>query len=307
MADNTQLGVGVGGDIIRDEDLGAGVKMPVSKIYTGAAGVDGGPVTADNRLPVATASNVAPGSDTDNVDVTLLGGADSYGLAQELRVRLLSGRNELSTTDQSVITCLSDLQIELCRILQGGGEGPLNVRINDPAPIAGTGQVGQEARGMVPILNGAIDTTNKLRTLLVDTLGRLNAVGPAAPGAVIALAGNPVYNGLSDGTAVRAVLGDTSGRQIAVGAAANAGAVTGNPILNAGYDGTLTRTLRTDLLGRLYVVDTGLDQQNVSRTLALDTRGRQDITNDSETTLLQGIQDRLDTMISLLQFMTGTT
>ena len=51
MADNTILNPGVGGDTVRNEDIG-GVKYPVSKIYTGAEGVNGGPVTDANPLPV---------------------------------------------------------------------------------------------------------------------------------------------------------------------------------------------------------------------------------------------------------------
>lgn len=60
MADNTTLNAGIGGDIVRTEDIG-GVKYPVSKIYLGAAGVNGGPVTAANPLPITDTS----GKNTD--------------------------------------------------------------------------------------------------------------------------------------------------------------------------------------------------------------------------------------------------
>jgi hypothetical protein len=52
MSDNTVLNPGSGGDTVRSEDVGAGVKIPASKIYTGAHGTDGGPVTTSNALPV---------------------------------------------------------------------------------------------------------------------------------------------------------------------------------------------------------------------------------------------------------------
>ena len=52
MADNTILNSGTGGDTIRTEDLGNGLKIAVSKIYLGTHGVDGGPVTGGNPLPV---------------------------------------------------------------------------------------------------------------------------------------------------------------------------------------------------------------------------------------------------------------
>lgn len=54
MADNTQLNQGVGGDLFRSEDIGS-YKIGVSKIYTGAFGIDDGPVTPDNPLPVLSA------------------------------------------------------------------------------------------------------------------------------------------------------------------------------------------------------------------------------------------------------------
>src|SRR4051812_39964922 len=52
MADNTQLNVGSGGDLIKTEDLGSS-KIAVSKIYLGAHGIDGGAVTASNPFPVS--------------------------------------------------------------------------------------------------------------------------------------------------------------------------------------------------------------------------------------------------------------
>ena len=52
MADNTQLNQGSGGDVIKTEDVGL-YKLAVSKIYLGSHGVDGGPVSAVNPLPVS--------------------------------------------------------------------------------------------------------------------------------------------------------------------------------------------------------------------------------------------------------------
>jgi len=56
MADNTQLNPGSGGDVLKTEDLGA-YKIAVSKIYLGAQGVDSGPVTASNPLPVSISNH----------------------------------------------------------------------------------------------------------------------------------------------------------------------------------------------------------------------------------------------------------
>lgn len=53
MADGTLLNNGTGGDTIQTEHPGGvGVKYPVTKIYTGALDVNGGPVTATNPLDV---------------------------------------------------------------------------------------------------------------------------------------------------------------------------------------------------------------------------------------------------------------
>jgi hypothetical protein len=56
VADNTTLNATTvaGGDVIATEDVGGGVKLPVSKIYTGPHGTNGGPVTATNPFPTIT-------------------------------------------------------------------------------------------------------------------------------------------------------------------------------------------------------------------------------------------------------------
>lgn len=59
MPDNTRLHLGAGGDLIRTEDIGGAYKVAVSKIYLGAHGIDGGPVTDDNPMPVSVAGIVS--------------------------------------------------------------------------------------------------------------------------------------------------------------------------------------------------------------------------------------------------------
>ncbi len=66
MAENTRLSLGVGGDLIRTEDIDGAYKIAVSKIYIGSQGVDGGPVTSLNPLPT---SIVGPVSVTGAVSV----------------------------------------------------------------------------------------------------------------------------------------------------------------------------------------------------------------------------------------------
>ena len=68
MADNTQLNPGSGGDLLRSEDLGS-YKLAVSKIYLGAHGVDAGPVTGSNPLPVSVGNFPASQPVTGTVSV----------------------------------------------------------------------------------------------------------------------------------------------------------------------------------------------------------------------------------------------
>jgi hypothetical protein len=92
-----------------------------------------------------------------------------------------------------------------------------------------------------------------LRAILTDASGRQEVVGAAANGA--AVAGNPVLIAGSDGANARTVLTDASGRPEVVGAAASGSAAVGNPVLTAGIDGSgNARTLLTDATGRLIMI-----------------------------------------------------
>lgn len=101
MADNTTLNSGSGGDVIRTEAVGA-VKINVGKIYTGAANVDGGPVTPTNPFPVMLMSGTSSqGSVTNPFFVTgtlqsgsvsgLLVGGQAVAGSNPLPVILYSG------------------------------------------------------------------------------------------------------------------------------------------------------------------------------------------------------------------------
>lgn len=91
------------------------------------------------------------------------------------------------------------------------------------------------------------------RFMLGDTSGRATIVGAAATGA--AVAGNPVYVGGKDGSGnAQPLATDTSGRPTVAGAAASGAAVAGNPVLVAGSDGTNARSVSTDTSGRVVTV-----------------------------------------------------
>ena len=99
--------------------------------------------------------------------------------------------------------------------------------------------------------------STNVQAILTDTSGRQIAVGAAADGA--AVAGNPVLIGGSDGTNAQNVLVDTSGRPRIVGAAADGAAVAGDPVLIGGSDGTNAQNILVDTSGRLQMVGAAAD------------------------------------------------
>lgn len=108
MADNTTLNSGAGGDTLRTDDVGGGVKIPVSKIHTGADGVDGGPVTTSNPFPAQTVSG--------SLTALLLGGnATPVSLSNPLPALQQSG--------------------SVTALLVGGNATP--VSFSNPLPVSG--------------------------------------------------------------------------------------------------------------------------------------------------------------------------
>src|SRR5512143_802711 len=77
----TQLNPGAVGDKIYDEDVGGGVKMPASKIHTGALGADGGAVTTTNPFPVggAVLSGSYPDPSSQATGTSGAIGIDAFG------------------------------------------------------------------------------------------------------------------------------------------------------------------------------------------------------------------------------------
>ena len=123
-----------------------------------------------------------------------------------------------------------------------------------------------------PVLVAGQDGTDA-RTLLTDNTGQLKVLVEGGTGATVtaeieghaggvldavvgaAVPANAIQVAGSDGTDLRALLTDSSGRQEVVGAAASGAAVTGNPVLIGGSDGTDARTLLTDNTGQLKILD----------------------------------------------------
>ena len=103
-------------------------------------------------------------------------------------------------------------------------------------------------------------------TLSAGASVTLNSEGTLAA----AIPGSAILCGGSDGTDLRAMLTDTSGRHIVVGAAASGSALAGNPVLIGGSDGTNARRILTLPSGLLKIVLRKDDDDNV---LVIDTLG----------------------------------
>jgi hypothetical protein len=141
----------------------------------------------------------------------------------------------------------------------------------------GTWQVTAYRAGMVNLRNASGVEIGTATTPLV-------AAGPAAAGA--ALSGNPLLVGGSDGTDIRDILTDTSGREIEVGAAATGAALAGNPVLIAGSDGTDARNLSTDTSGHL-IIEPG-NTANTTAWLVTGTGGTFPATESGTWTVQPG-------------------
>ena len=125
------------------------------------------------------------------------------------------------------------------------------VSLPDPLPTedASDGTVGSAVPTIAGLI-GASDGTD-LRAVSSNASGQLQVEtvagsvatveGTAASGAVPV--GNPVLVAGFDGTDVRDLSTDTSGRQIVVGGAATGAVPVGNPVLVAGFDGFVVRDL----------------------------------------------------------------
>ncbi len=105
-------------------------------------------------------------------------------------------------------------------------------------------------------------TASNLRAQLASE----SSTGAAIPSTAVMVGG-------SDGTNLRALFLDSSGRQIIIGAAANGAAVAGNPVLVAGSDGTNARSIRTATDGTVRVDPTGTTTQPVSGTVTANQGG----------------------------------
>ena len=183
-------------------------------------------VAGGTAIPVSgtvTASNPSVGSTgtTTPTSATLVGGTDGTNL---VAIKIKDASTAAVAADPSLVVAISP---------------------NSPLPTGANvvGAVTQSGTWSATV-------TQATPSNLQAEVGGLAAAG-AAP------VGNPVQIGGSDGTDIRTLLTDASGRQVVVGAAASGAALAGNPVLIAGSDGTDTRSLTTDASGHPVIVGDG--------------------------------------------------
>lgn len=199
MADNTLLNSGTGGDTIRSEDLGGGVKIAVSKIYVGAHGTDGGPVSAANPLPVGiqgtitlgagaaaigsmTVSNF-PGSQTVAGTVTANAGIGTFAVsASSLPLPAGAAQEHTAATSPHAVqlsngagfyTAPSTTQLPTA--LDGSG----GMKVASVAPLAaGTNLIGQVAvsQQVAALMNGTTPLTIQRTPFSFNTSGNNTVV-----------------------------------------------------------------------------------------------------------------------------------
>ena len=243
-SDGYQLMVGVGtsgspaGGIITIQGDPSGTPLPISGNITASNAS-----VSDNDLAIPAFSTLIGGSDGTNLrplrafDLDT-GGGQQWILGVGLRKAAGGGSVEFGTS-------------------------------SDPIRIDPTGTTTQPISGTV--------TANQGGSWTVSGTGNFTVVQPTASNLRAQLAsestiGNAITStavlvGGSDGTNLRPVFMDSSGRQIIIGAAADGAAVAGNPVLIGGSDGTNARTIRTATDGTVRVDPTGTTTQPVSGTV----------------------------------------
>jgi hypothetical protein len=130
------------------------------------------------------------------------------------------------------------------RSLRTAADGTLRI---DP-----TGTTTQPISGSVTVTSGSIVVTQSTAANLRSQTSSESNTGAAVPTQASMVGG-------TDGTNLRAISVDTSGRTVVVGAAADGYAPVGAPVLVAGHNATTgtIQNISTDNLGNQYTVDYG--------------------------------------------------
>lgn len=134
------------------------------------------------------------------------------------------------------------------------------------ATVTGSNALKVDGSAVTQPVSGTVTVTQATASNLRAQLASESSTGSAIPSTAVMVGG-------SDGSLLRSLFLDSSGRQIIVGAVANGAAVAGNPVLVGGSDGTNARSIRTATDGTVRIDPTGTTTQPVSGTVAATQSG----------------------------------
>lgn len=234
------------GGVISIQGVAGGTSIPISgSITANNASV------SDNDAAIPLFSTLIGGSDGTNLRPARIfdvdtGGGQQWVLGVGLRKAAGGGSVELGTSSDPIRidTTGTTTQPVSGTVTANAGSGTFTVGGTVTAN-AGTGNF----------------------TVVQSTASNLRAQLASESSTGAAITSTAVMVGGSDGTNLRSIFVDTSGRPIIVGAAANGAAVAGNPVLIAGSDGTNARSIKTASDGTVRIDPTGTTIQPVSGTI----------------------------------------
>jgi hypothetical protein len=291
------VGAGVAGTpaggVISIQGVAGGTAIPVSGTVTTI-----NPSVGSNDSAIPTSSTQIGGSDGTNLRALRAfdldsGGGQQWILGVGLRKSAGGGSVELGTssdpiridptgsTTQPVSGTVAATQSGTWTVQPGNTANttPWLITISqggNAATVTGANALKIDGSAVTQPVSGTITANAGTGnfTVIQSTASNLRAQLASESSTGVAIPSTALMVGGSDGTNLRALFLDSSGRQIIIGAAANGAAVAGNPVLIAGSDGTNARSIRTATDGTVRVDPTGTTTQPVSdagASLTIDT------------------------------------
>jgi len=271
------------GGIVTVQGDPSGVPIPISGNITASNASVG---TNDAAIPGF--SNLIGGSDGTNLrslrvfDVDS-GGGQQWVLGVGLRKAAGGGSVELGTSSDPIRTDPTGTTTQPVSGTVTANQGgtwtvqPGNTANTTPwlitisqggnaATVTGANALKVDGSAVTQPVSGTVTVTQSTAANLRAQLASETSTGSSIPSTALMIGG-------SDGSLLRALFVDSSGRPFVVGAAANGAAVAGNPVLVAGSDGTNARSIKTANDGTVRVDPTGTTTQPVSGTVAATQSG----------------------------------
>lgn len=241
--------------VVTIQGIAGGTAVPISGSITASNASIG-----SNGSAIPTSSTQIGGSDGTNLQVLRVFDADTgagtqYVLGVGLRKSASGGSVDFGTATDPIRTDPTGTTTQpvsgTVTANQGTSPWVTNItQFGSSAVVTGTGASGAGIPRVTVsndsnVIVSQATAANLNATVVQSTPANLRAQTSSESNTGAAVPTQASMVGGTDGTNLRAFSTDTSGRQIVIGAAANAAAVTGNPVLVAGSDGTNARTIKT--------------------------------------------------------------